>query len=45
MELFGVALWDGYFDLDLEGVDVADPTAEGARKEGANASGSQEFEC
>ena len=23
-ELFSVAIWDGYFDLDLKGVDVAD---------------------
>lgn len=37
MELFGVAVWDGYFDVDLEGVDVADSAAEGARKEGADA--------
>lgn len=45
VELFGVALWDGYFDLDLEGVYVADPTAESARKEGADASWGQKFEC
>ncbi len=37
MELFGVAVWDGYFDFDREGVDVADPAAEGAGKEGADA--------
>lgn len=45
VELFSVAIWDRYFDLDLEGVDVANLPAEGARKEGADASGSQEFEC
>ena len=39
MEFFGVAIWYGYFDLDLEGVYVADPAAEGARKEGTDASG------
>lgn len=37
VELFGVAIWDGYFDFDLKGVDVADPAAQGARKEGADA--------
>ena len=40
MELFGVAVWYRYFDFDLEGVDVADRAAEGARKEGADAGGS-----
>ena len=40
VELFGVAVWYRYFDFDLEGVDVADWAAEGARKEGADAGGS-----
>ena len=30
MELFGVAVGDGDFDFDLEGVDVADAAVEGA---------------
>ena len=40
VKLLGVAIWNGHFDFDLEGVDVADPAAEGARKEGADTSGS-----